>query len=49
MFDVPGGIGQAALDRMANDMAIELIAHKVLMVSLWPGLVQSEKLGDLRP
>ena len=40
-----GGVSQAALDRMANDMHVELQGHKVLMVSLWPGLVQTEPLG----
>merc|ERR1712086_456258 len=39
VFDVAYGIGKAAMDRMANDMAIELFTENITMVSLWPGLV----------
>ena len=38
------GIGKAAMDRMANDMAVELATENVTMVSLWPGLVKTETL-----
>lgn len=42
IFDVAYGIGKAAMDRMANDMAIELFTENITMVSLWPGLVKTE-------
>jgi NAD(P)-dependent dehydrogenase (short-subunit alcohol dehydrogenase family) len=37
------GIGKAAVDRMAFDMAHELRPHKVAMVSLWLGLISTER------
>jgi len=46
IFDVAYGIGKAAMDRMANDMAIELYTENVAMVSLWPGLVATENVQD---
>ena len=36
------GVGKAALDKMTADMAHELNAHGVAVVSLWPGLVRTE-------
>ncbi|CAE7270997.1 Dhrs1, partial [Symbiodinium pilosum] len=46
IFDVAYGIGKAAMDRMAHDMAIELATDNVTMVSLWPGLVATENVAD---
>lgn len=46
IFDVAYGIGKAAMDRMANDMAIELETENITMVSLWPGLVKTENVKD---
>jgi dehydrogenase/reductase SDR family member 1 len=46
------GAGKAALDRMSRDMAIELKKHTVFAVSLWPGVVRTERLaamGDANP
>ena len=48
-MDVAYGIGNAALDRMTADMAIELATERITMVSLWPGFVQTEKLGIFIP
>lgn len=42
LFNVPYGIGKQALDRMANDMAIELKRSNVTVVSIWPGAVKTE-------
>lgn len=36
------GVGKAAVDRMAADMAHELEPHGVAVVSLWPGIVRTE-------
>jgi dehydrogenase/reductase SDR family protein 1 len=36
------GVGKAALDKMTSDMAHELLAHGIAVVSLWPGLVRTE-------
>jgi len=44
IFDVAYGVGKAAMDRMANDMAIELHTENVTMISLWPGLVKTENV-----
>lgn len=46
IFDVSYGVGKAAMDRMANDMAIELATENVTMVSVWPGLVKTENVAD---
>eukprot|EP00802_Teleaulax_amphioxeia_P014900 Tamp_14979.p1 GENE.Tamp_14979~~Tamp_14979.p1 ORF type:complete len:404 (-),score=63.82 Tamp_14979:371-1426(-) len=37
LFDVAYGVGKAALDRMAQDMAVELRENNIAVVSLWPG------------
>ncbi|MGW4487124.1 SDR family NAD(P)-dependent oxidoreductase [Amycolatopsis sp. NPDC004368] len=39
------GVGKAAVDKMTADMALELRAHGVAAVSLWPGLVRTELLA----
>eukprot|EP00931_Biecheleriopsis_adriatica_P108014 TRINITY_DN82343_c0_g1_i1.p1 TRINITY_DN82343_c0_g1~~TRINITY_DN82343_c0_g1_i1.p1 ORF type:complete len:393 (+),score=91.36 TRINITY_DN82343_c0_g1_i1:33-1211(+) len=44
IFDVSYGIGKAAMDRMANDMSVELYTENITMVSLWPGLVKTENV-----
>ncbi|MFD4366589.1 SDR family NAD(P)-dependent oxidoreductase [Rhodococcus sp. NPDC058521] len=38
------GMSKAALDKMASDMGAELAPHGVKAVSLWPGIVRTEKL-----
>jgi dehydrogenase/reductase SDR family protein 1 len=43
-FNVPYGVGKAAVDRMAGDMAVELKPFGVTCVSLWPGVVRTELL-----
>jgi dehydrogenase/reductase SDR family protein 1 len=40
--NVPYGVGKAAVDKMTADMAHELAAHAVAVVSVWPGLVRTE-------
>uniref|UniRef100_A0A914BZF0 Dehydrogenase/reductase SDR family member 1 n=1 Tax=Acrobeloides nanus TaxID=290746 RepID=A0A914BZF0_9BILA len=42
VFNVPYGVGKAAIDRMAADMALELKPFGITVVSLWPGTVQTE-------
>lgn len=42
LFNVPYGIGKAALDRMACDCGTELRKHNVHMISLYPGPVKTE-------
>lgn len=46
IFDVAYGVGKAAMDRMANDMAVEIATENITMVSLWPGLVKTEYVED---
>jgi NAD(P)-dependent dehydrogenase (short-subunit alcohol dehydrogenase family) len=43
-FNLAYGVGKAAVDRMARDMAFELREHNVTCVSLWPGWVRTEYL-----
>jgi dehydrogenase/reductase SDR family protein 1 len=42
--NVAYGVGKAGVDRMARDMARELRPHGVTAVSLWPGVVRTERL-----
>ncbi len=44
VFNVAYGVGKAAVDRMAKDMAVELAPEGVTVVSLWPGVVRTEYL-----
>lgn len=40
------GVGKAGVDRMTRDMGRELAPHGVAVVSLWPGIVATERLLD---
>ncbi|NMF81952.1 SDR family NAD(P)-dependent oxidoreductase [Nodosilinea sp. P-1105] len=42
IFGVPYGVGKAASDRLAADMAVELKPHQVTSLSIWPGIVGTE-------
>jgi NAD(P)-dependent dehydrogenase (short-subunit alcohol dehydrogenase family) len=42
-YGVVFGLCKAAVDRMARDMAIELLPHGVASVSLWQGLTFTER------
>jgi dehydrogenase/reductase SDR family member 1 len=42
-WHVAYGVGKAALDRLTRDSAQELHPHGVAVVSLWPGLVLTER------
>ncbi|MFN6466410.1 MAG: SDR family NAD(P)-dependent oxidoreductase [Nostoc sp. DedVER02] len=41
-FNTAYGVGKAACDRLAADMAVELKPHNVASVSIWPGIVGTE-------
>jgi NAD(P)-dependent dehydrogenase (short-subunit alcohol dehydrogenase family) len=43
-WHVAYGVGKCALDRLTADAAHELAKHGVAVVSLWPGLVLTERL-----
>ncbi len=43
-WHVAYGVGKAALDRFTADAARELEPHGVAVVSLWPGLVRTERI-----
>ncbi|XP_068594175.1 dehydrogenase/reductase SDR family member 1 [Cebidichthys violaceus] len=47
LFNVPYGVGKAACDRLAADMAVELKRRGVASVSLWPGAVQTELVSQM--
>jgi NAD(P)-dependent dehydrogenase (short-subunit alcohol dehydrogenase family) len=47
IFSVAYGVGKAACDRLAADMAAELQPHNVASVSLWPGIVGTEQISQL--
>ena len=42
--NVAYGVGKAGVDRLSRDAARELRAHGVCVVSLWPGVVKTERL-----
>jgi len=44
--NVAYGVAKAATDKMTSDMAIELKPHGVAAVSLYPGLVRTEKVME---
>ena len=44
--NVAYGVSKAATDKMTADMAIELKPHNVAVVSLYPGLVRTEKVME---
>src|SRR4029078_839693 len=45
--NVAYGVAKAATDKMTADMATELKPHGVAVVSLYPGLVRTEKIMEL--
>ena len=47
-WSVGYGVGKAALDRVTADTAHELRPHGVCVVSLWPGLVLTERVAGNR-
>ena len=44
ILSVPYGIGKAGIDKLAHDAALELREHGIAVVSLWPGLVLTERI-----
>jgi dehydrogenase/reductase SDR family member 1 len=44
ILSVPYGIGKAAIDKLTHDTALELREHGIAVVSLWPGLVMTERV-----
>ncbi len=42
IFNTAYGVGKAACDRLAADMAVELKPYNVASVSIWPGIVGTE-------
>lgn len=44
LHSVPYGVSKVGLDKMAADLAVELAPIGVTAVSLWPGLVRTERL-----
>ena len=47
MFSVAYGVGKAAVDRLTEDMSLELKPEGVAVVSLWPGFVRTELMSSL--
>lgn len=45
---LPYGVGKAGQDKLAHDMARDLRPHGIAAISLWPGLVATERtLGNI--
>merc|ERR1719259_961060 len=49
LFNVPYGVGKAALDRMTQDTAGELKKHNVAVIGVWPGPVKTEAINEKIP
>jgi dehydrogenase/reductase SDR family protein 1 len=47
VLSVPYGAAKAAIDKLTADTALELRSHGVAVVSLWPGLVKTERIMAL--
>jgi dehydrogenase/reductase SDR family protein 1 len=47
--NVAYGVSKAATDKLTTDMAAELTRHGVAVVSLYPGLVRTEKVMEAAP
>jgi len=46
-FNVAYGVGKAGVDRLTRDMQVELDPHGVQCVSLYPGIVRTERMKDI--
>jgi dehydrogenase/reductase SDR family member 1 len=46
-FNVAYGVGKAGVDRMAKDMAVELKKENIDCISVWPGVVRTERMVDI--
>jgi len=44
--NVAYGVAKAATDKLTSDMAIELKEHNIAAISLYPGLVRTEKIME---
>ena len=44
LFGAAYGVGKAACDRLAADMAVELKPDNITSVSIWPGIVSTEHM-----
>lgn len=47
LFNTAYGVGKAACDRLAADMAVELKPYNVASVSIWPGIVGTEHISQM--
>ncbi|MBD2514976.1 SDR family NAD(P)-dependent oxidoreductase [Nostoc sp. FACHB-973] len=47
LFNTAYGVGKAACDRLAADMAVELKPYNVASVSIWPGIVGTEQITQM--
>jgi len=48
-MNVAYGAGKAGVDKLSHDMAHELRPHNVAALSIWPGLVGTERILDALP
>eukprot|EP01041_Mallomonas_annulata_P005391 gene5391-10780_t len=46
-FAVAYGVGKAAVDRMARDMALEMVPYGINCISLYPGVVRTERMKGI--
>ncbi|MCL2929394.1 MAG: SDR family NAD(P)-dependent oxidoreductase [Trichodesmium sp. MAG_R01] len=47
LFGATYGAGKAAKDRLAADMAVELKPDNIASISIWPGIVSTERIINL--
>lgn len=46
IFGAAYGVGKAARDRLAADMAVELKSNNIASLSIWPGIVGTEQMSS---
>eukprot|EP01038_Epipyxis_sp_PR26KG_P004652 gene4652-6536_t len=46
-FNVAYGVGKAGVDRMARDMSFELKKHNIACLSIYPGVVRTERMAGI--
>lgn len=47
LFNISYGLGKAACDRLAADIAVDLAPFNITSISLWPGPVRTETVQEM--
>ena len=47
LFNISYGVGKSACDRLAADIAVDLVPRNVTSIALWPGAVKTEIVQEV--